>query len=182
MALNTCSRVPFPFQFCLCFVQKVGGQVEKGHSSHPVFPSSLISPQSERNLLEVAQVCSENTDQRLSSWHLCPSKNTELNTQVPFLMFHQRQMSQQNRDSRKARFDNCTRVHGKHLNMVGESIHSQSFSCWRTSLRSKWYVLQYQEDPSYRGRTWDIWKKWRKSSRISLNRNEFLDKGKTFMK
>lgn len=88
------SQVPFWFQFCSCFVWKVGGQVEKGHSSHPITPSSLIRTQREGKLLEIAQVCSEKHKSEFGfSDTFALQKTTEQNTEVPLLMFQQRQIN-----------------------------------------------------------------------------------------
>lgn len=94
---------------------------------------------------------------------------------VYMLMVQQRQINQQDSNSKKVSFHNCTGIYAEHVNVVWELIQESRFSCWRTSL-----VCIVISRGYYRGRTWNTYKKWEKSSRMSLNRNYFMDKEKTF--
>lgn len=123
---------------------EVGGQVKNGHPSQPIFPSSFVNPQTEKNLLEISQVCPlKNTVQKLGSVTSLPFEKRGAKHRRPFYKFNSptRQMNQQNRNQKKSRFDNCSEAYAKHANVAGELIPGQSFFYWRTCLRRQSDVL-----------------------------------------
>lgn len=97
---------PSWFSSCLCFVRGCWEAGKEWTSLALIFPPSLWkSSETDKPFGNCSGVLWKTQIRVWAQWHLCPLKNTELNTEVPFVsvMIQQRQVNQQNRKSKKAR-------------------------------------------------------------------------------